>query len=297
MKRESALVFFLSLVCLLTASAAQSSGKMSAAAESKTASLEERYIETRDGFISRFSKTVDPAEEDPALAELERRMRMIVGPVRIEGFPEQGRINLPTLRPEPRFAQVDGLRFDSGGEALVVTTEGLLELYLAERPELPEGLEELSRNGDFYRLVFHADAGVLLYAEIPVRSGEGRSFARAFLGVGTQEIGPFIPDELFVFVVKGNRVLLVSSPAAVAITEIPECRSEWDRFAKKRAEVLDVYRTSQLKDRKAFEDSLRYGEQGFEAYHRCYEREVANQPFFTALKKQAQAIADRLRKD
>lgn len=297
MKRESALVFFLSLVCLLTASAAQSAGEMAAAAESKTDSLEERYIETRDGFIRRFSKTADPAEEGPALAELERQMRMITGPVRIEGFPEQGRINLPTLRPEPGFAQVDGLRFDSGREALFVTTEALLDRYLAERPELPKTLEELSRNGDFCRLVFHADAGVLLYAEIPVRSGEGRSFARAFLGAGAQDIGPFVPDEIFIFVSKGGRILLASAPAALRITGIPECRSKWDTFAKKSAEALDAYRSSQLKDRKAFDDSVRYREEGFETYRRCYGRAAQNQPFFTALKKQAQAIADRLQRD
>ncbi|MBN2397594.1 MAG: hypothetical protein JXI32_04375 [Deltaproteobacteria bacterium] len=296
MNIKPALVLFLSLVCLLIASAAEPAGNVSAAA-SPAASLEERYIASRDGFIRQFAQATDPVADRPALAELERQMRAVVGPVTIEGFPGQGRINLLTLRPEPGFAQVDGLRFDSDGEALVVTTEVLLNRYLAERPELPKTVSELSKTGDFYRRVFHADAGVVCYTDVPVRSGEDGSFAHAALGVSAQDIGPFIPDEIFVFVTRGNRVLLVSAPAAVAITEIPECRSEWDRFAKKRDEALHIYRSSQLEDRKAFENSLRYGEQGFEAYRRCYEREAQNRPFFPSLKRQAQSIVDRLQRD
>ena len=297
MKIESTLIFFLSLVCLLTASAAQPAERISAAAGSKAVSLEERYIESRDNFIRRFAKVADPVNDRPALAELEGQIRRIVGSVVIEGFPKEGRINLLTLRPEPGFARVDGLRFDSDRESLVVTTETLLERYLAERPNLPRTLSELSKSGDFYRRVFHSDAGVIHYADLPVRSAKDRSFVHAFLGVGAQDIGPFIPDEIFVFVSKGDRILLVSSPAAVESAEIPQCRGEWNRFAKKSSEALDAYRASQLKDKRAFDDSLRYREEGFDAYRRCYEREAKNQKFFTSLKKQAQAIVDRLQKD
>jgi len=294
MKIQSVLMFFLSLVCLLPLSAAEPAGNISTAAELETGSLEERYIADRDGFIRRFAQVTGPVDDGQALAELEKQIRAIVGPVAVEGFAGQGRINLLTLRPEPGFAQVDGLRFDAGRESLVVTTQGLLGPYLAQYPELPKNVRELSETGDFYRRVFHADAGVVCYAEVPVRGGEDISFAHAFLGVGAQDTGPFIPDEIFVFVTRGDRVLLVSSPAAAAITEIPQCRSEWDRFAKKRDEALHIYRSSQLEDRKAFEDSLRYGEEGFEAYRRCYGREAQNQRFFPSLKRQAQSIVDRL---
>ena len=289
-KTGFALVFLLSLACLLIASAAEPP-------ESISASPEERYVETRDGFIRRFAKAMNPVDNRSALAELERQIRTIVGPVKIEGLPGQGKINLLTLRPEPGFAQVDGLRFNSNLESLFVTTKALLERYLAERPELPKTLLELSKNGDFYRRVFHSDAGVIYYAEVPVKSAKDHSFAHAFLGVGAQDIGPFIPNEIFVFVSKENRILLVSSPAAIEITEIPQCRSEWDKFAKKRSEALDVYRASQLKNEKAFDDSIRCGKQGFEAYRHCYDREARKQQFFTSLKIQAQSIVDRLQKD
>ncbi|HEX9425409.1 MAG TPA: hypothetical protein VF899_19360, partial [Pyrinomonadaceae bacterium] len=99
---------------------------------------------------------------------------------------------------------------------------------------------------------------------------------------------PFIPKDIFVFVTKGNRILAVQSPAATEITEIPQCRSEWERFARKKSE------SSGLTNEKAFDEGVQYEQQGFEAYQRCYDREAKNQKFFASLKKQAQSIVDRL---
>ncbi len=167
----------------------------------KHLSLEETYLETRDGLIRQFEKSEQPVDERPALTELEKQMRTIVGPVRIEGFSGQGNINLLTLKTESGYAQVDGLRFDSKHETLFVTTQGLFKHYLSEHPELPQAIIAISKDEDFYRRVFHADAGIMHYAEVPVECADGQSFAQAFLGVSGQDIGPFIPNEMFVFVV------------------------------------------------------------------------------------------------
>lgn len=77
-------------------------------------SAEERYFETRDRLIHQFEKTNIPSDVDhfQALGQLEKIIRPIVGEIRIEGFPEQGRSNLETLLPyQLGFDQVDGLRF------------------------------------------------------------------------------------------------------------------------------------------------------------------------------------------
>lgn len=146
------------------------------------ASLEERYFETRDGFIRQFEKATSPADSDdrPALAELEKQLRIIIGPINIEGFPKQGRSNLITLLNEMGFGQVDGLRFDSNRNFLFVTTDKLLKNYLA-RYKLPENLNELSQTGYFYSRVFSSDATVTRYADVPIKISKGESFAYAFL--------------------------------------------------------------------------------------------------------------------
>ena len=170
-----------------------------------------------------------------------------------------------------------------------------MKKYLAGQPKLPKDLAELSKTGEFYLRAITAESAVTYFAEIPVKSANGKSYVRAFLGLTAQDIGPFIPKDIFVFVMKGNRILAVQSPAAIEITEIPQCRSEWERFARKKSDADEVYRSSGLTNEKAFDEGVQHIEQqGFEAYQRCYDREAKNQKFFASLKKQAQSIVDRL---
>ena len=284
-------------------------GCLSAPMTLVAASPEEKYFETRDNFIREFEKASTPldslTEQDQhaldekdrhALAELEKQLKAIVGPVNVEGFPKEGKINLETLQNgDLGFGQVDGLRFSAKQEYLFVTTDNILKKYLAEQPELPKDLAELSRTAEFYSCAFTSGAAVTYFAEIPVKSPNGKSDVRAFLGLTAQDIGPFIPKDVFVFVTKGNRILAVQSPAAAEITEIPQCRNEWEKFAKKKADAMEVYRSSGLNNEKAFDEEVQqYEQQGFEAYQRCYDREARNQKFFASLKKQAQSIVDRL---
>ena len=135
------------------------------------------------------------------------------------------------------------------------------------------------------------------YAEIPLESSKGQTFVHAFLGVTAQDIGPFVPSEIFVFVSKGSQIRLTCAPAVTAITDIPQCRTEWEKYDKKSSEAFDIYRSSKLQDEKALADSHRYDEQGFQAYYRCFGREARHQPFFAPLTKQAQSIVNRLQRN
>lgn len=260
----------------------------------QTSSLEENYFATRARFIRQHEKTTIPIDERPALAELEKQIKTIVGPVKIAGFPKQGKLNLLKLKDEPGFVQVDGLRFDNGRETLFVTTESLLKNYLAECPELPRDFRRISKAGDFYRRVFHSDAGVICFAEVPVIRREGQSFVHAILGVSAQDIVSVIPDEIFVFVASGNRILIVNAPVAVKITDIPQCSSQWEKLDRKSSEAYEIYKSSQLKNKKALADYHLYREQGFAAYTSCFEKEAKKQQFFPSLINEAQAIVDRL---
>ena len=264
------------------------------------ASPEEKYFEARDNFIREFEKASDPIEvldekDRHALAELEKQLKSIVGPVNVEGFPKEGKINLETLeKGDLGFGQVDGLRFSSEQEYLFVTTDNILKKYLAGEPNLPKDSADLFKTGEFYTLAFSGEAAVTYFAEIPVKSPNGKSYVCAFLGLIAQDIGPFIPKAIFVLVTNGNRILAVQSPAAAEITEIRQCRNEWEKFDKKRADAHQVYESSGVKNEKGLDEEAQYEQQGFEAYQRCYEREAKNQKFFAPLEKQAQSIVDRL---
>ena len=294
MKRVSQLLLLGALILLALFSC------LSAPMTLVAASPEEKYFEARDNFIREFEKASGPIDvldekDRHALAELEKQLKSIVGPGNVEGFPKEGKVNLETLQKgDLGFGQVDGLRFSSEQEYLFVTTDNILKKYLAEQSELPKDLTELSKTDEFYTLALSGEAAVTYFAEIPVKSTNGKSYVRAFLGLVAQDIGPFIPKAIFVLVTNGNRILAVQSPAAAEITEIPQCRNEWEKFAKKKADAHQVYESSGLKNEKALDEGLQYEQQGFEAYQRCYEREAKNQKFFVPLEKQAQSIVDRL---
>lgn len=88
-------------------------GSLSFSAAATAASPEETYFETRDRYIREFEKASILADDLSALAELETQLQRIIGPIEIEGFSKQGKINLLTLHQELGFGRVDGLRFDA----------------------------------------------------------------------------------------------------------------------------------------------------------------------------------------
>ena len=265
-------------------------------AQASASSMEERYCETRDKFIHQFEKSSVPvgSKDRQALAELEQLLRLIIGPIKIKGFPKQGKINLETLQRDGGFGQVDGLRFDSDQESLVVTTDALLEDYLGMHKTLPRDFSTLSKTGDFYRRVFSWDVAVVRFVEVPIKKAKHASSAYAFLGLSAQDIGPFVPETVFVFVAKESKIFLVSSPARSEITQIPKCKNEWDQYAKKASEAVGVYQRSQLTDKKALDDSFRYEQQGFNAYRDCFGRLAKRERFFEPVTRQVQSIVGRL---
>ena len=270
------------------------------------ASLEEKYFETRDNFIRQFSTPSSPeansdekalAKLEKALSKLEKQLQLIIGPVDVAHFPKRGKINLETLdQDDPGFRQVDGLRFDSEHELLFVTTTGLLNSYLQQNKELPTELGKLAKAEEFYSLALGWDAAVTHFAEVPVRTTNDKSFAYAFLGLWAQDIGPFPPKTLFVFFANGDRVFVVSSEVQSNIDQIAECKDVWDGFKKKSDAASAAYQASQLKDQKATDDTVRYEEEGFRAYCRCFEQRAKMEPFFEPLTKQAQTLVDNLQK-
>jgi hypothetical protein len=269
------------------------------------ASPEEKYFETRDNFIRQFSMPSSPeansdektlAKIKKALSKLEKQLQLIIGTVDVAHFPKRGKINLETLEQDAGFGQVDGLRFDSKHGLLFVTTAGLLNSYLQQHKELPTELGKLAKAEEFYSLAFYWNEAATHFAEVPVRATNDKSFAYAFLGLWAQDIGPFPPKDLFVFFANGDRVFVVSTEVQSNIDQIAECKDEWDKFKKKSDAASAAYRELELKGQKPIDDSVRYEDEGFKAYCRCFEQRVKMEPSFKQLTKQAQTLVDKLQK-
>jgi len=259
--------------------------------------IEKKYLLTRDTYIRKFEKAsgnIDN-EDNSALAKLDIQLKEIVGPVKIIGFSANGKINLGTLQKgNADFDNLDGIRFEGNHETLCVTTESLLRSYLSKHLELPADMDALSRSGEFFFHAFNEDAAVSYFTDVPIQNSRGLFFVHAFLGLFSQDIGAIVPDTIFVFASTHKKIYLIAASAKDLTTQIPQCENEWNIFNQKSSEALEKYRASQLEDKKAFSDGIKFEEVGFKVYRQCFDREAKNQKFFALLLERVQSIIDRL---
>jgi hypothetical protein len=268
------------------------------------ASPTDAYLAARDAYIAKFQALEDAGPLDDAfytgheaaLADLGRQLEPIVGPVALAGYSAKGKVNLDTLVPSDEgFGLLDGLVFASAdGEAeVLVTTDELFHRWLPAREYLPQAPADALKADLFFTQALITDSNVLSYAEIPVVAADASS-AYAILAVTTQDLGPQLPDQLFIEVERGGRLFLVNAPAASQITRIPACDAVAADYDTKMKTAEDAYDASDPKDDKLFDVCTGLQEEGDDAYRKCFVAHAPAEAFFPALVKQAQSIVDAL---
>jgi hypothetical protein len=277
------------------------------------ASPEATYLSARDKYIAQIkrleaSKATDSAlqaVEDKASEDLEKRLRDIIGPVSIKGFPAEGRLSLVTLfEGDEGFGMLDGLAYGEGEQEVIVTTGPLLKEWLASRAKdedegtrLPADAEKAVRLETFYTEAVASDAAFSKNADLPVTKPAGADFAFAALGEFQQDIGHDNVDQIVATVFKGERVLVATVQRKAPIGKIAACEAIWADALKKADELQAEYRASGLKDEKLFDESTHAQEQGDKDYRDCFNERAPHEPFFGAITKEAQDLVDRLAGD
>jgi hypothetical protein len=110
----------------------------------------------------------------------------------------------------------------------------------------------------------------------------------------SQDIGLRVPDEIFVSVVQGGKVFVVSAPTKVEVKPIAACDDIATASEKKAKALFDAYSASGLKSQKLFDQYTREEERGDEAFRRCFGERVGKESYFAALSAEAQALANLL---
>ena len=134
-----------------------------AAGGALAASPETAYLAARDKYIaeikalenSKASESSIQAAEDKAAGDLEKRLKDIVGPLAVKGFPSPDKLNLALSEHEEEFGNLDGLTSYSEGQDMVVTTKPLLRAWVeAKAARICRAASEPSMN-----LVWRARVG------------------------------------------------------------------------------------------------------------------------------------------
>jgi hypothetical protein len=254
------------------------------------------YLQTRDNYLEQFAQAESLLAHDDshALQVLQKQLTDLIGPVQVAGFAEQGLINLVTLNQEAGVEQLDGLQFQLQGDTLFVTTQALLKDFLLKHKHYPSKIEQLAKTAqwpiksNFYSAVFAWDVVVLNYMQVPVKRGNRQSFSQAFLGAYVQDVAPEIPDRLIVLSVKDHKLFMISAMITFKIPPMLACKSRRDKLIRKFSNS-DPHSSRAQKTA-----TTRKPEQAWQAYQQCFAGSLRQQPFFSAVVKQAQTLIDRL---
>jgi hypothetical protein len=264
------------------------------------ASTEEDYIAARDKFIAQFklkeSEQVTDAiskAEEQARAALEKQLQAVIGASGVKGAPAHGKLNIDSLiTGDMGFGLLDGIVFKLKGDMQVlVTTRGLLTRWLKAEQEIwkdsprhgpPAEIGAALRSENFYTQAMSHDAAVTRYAEIPVT--EPNSYA--MLIAHQQDIGPVVPKEMIVAVLRGDRLFIWSAPAAAKTTMFPPCAAIW-KEAERKANAANARKDSPDDAMEKIQD------EGHTKMRACYNERSKSAAFFPALVKQAQGLIDR----
>jgi len=276
------------------------------------ASPEDDYIAARDKAISAIAalassnapvETLDAAGAK-ALADLEKRLSALVGPVTVKDFPATGTINIESLSDSDiGSGMLDGLRYTKGddGPSLVATTRGLLERWLKAKAadtdesfKLPAGIDAALKVDAFYTQAINSDAAFEGTLDFPLKTPQGADVAFARLGGWTQDVGPIYEQDVIVTLVKGDSVRIMAAPAAPAVPKIAACDAVWAAADAAAQKFQEAYQASDLKDEKAFDSSNAAWDKGDSDYRACMSQHLPGDPAFPALLAQAQALADQM---
>jgi len=270
------------------------------------AASENGYIAARDKYVAKFKASVEPddktaRQEEAARADLESKLRALLGRVAIEGVAAEGKLNLDTLfGGELGFGLIDGLSYQSDDNAprLIVTTPVLARRWLAAhakwwgKNDVPQDLNAALKSEPFYTQAMSPDAAVFRFADIPVTKPASASFVNAMLVARRQDIGLTTPDELIVAIVRGDRVFIWSAPVQAKVAINPACEAVWNEAAAHADRASEAFQKSEPKDDNPFDRILQEGD---ETFRRCFAERAAREPYFSVLARQAQELVDKVK--
>jgi hypothetical protein len=289
-------------------------------------SLEEAYLTARTktgAVLEETSKSADAfdttkpggrawsAAYDQAKSDLAAQLRRVMGPVPSpKGFSGAGTFSPDALCCGLGEGMLDGLLFRSGSGSVLVTTEGLLRLWLQEHKDwwkddpLATDAKTALQSSAFYTQAISADAAVTLFAPLPIRAPAGATLAVA--GLATQCNGSCsLPLYIAAAVVKGGRVYVALVEAALPATTpgaapLGACDAVWKDFHDRYKAAYAAYEAAKATSRayELLQAASRIETEGGAAVDKCRKSRARGDgqgdAAFPGLTRQAQDLADAL---
>jgi hypothetical protein len=234
---------------------------------------------TRKSLPAPIDEAAWSREEARVHATLMAKLREAMGPAPPPGGFSVMRSNPDPVCCGPGAGSLDALVVSQDRIRAVMTTEGILRLWLGREPRAA-----LQGDAVDYYTALNTDAPVEIFADLPVTPPAGTDLALGRLVIKGQGAGRF-PLHTVAAVVRKGRVLLAMTPASLEEANAGSpCEVLWQQSTERyrTADDLDARRAINLEAGRRLEQCL---------------REHAGQPLFPGLGRRAQKLVDALTAD
>ncbi|HTA27783.1 MAG TPA: hypothetical protein VK809_08340 [Bacteroidia bacterium] len=257
---------------------------------------EREYLEIRDRYIKYFQSDaineIDDKiakQENDSLIELEKRLHGILNGCRLNSIAKEGKINLETLFREMGFGMLDGLVATKDSMRIFCTSRNLFFDYF-KKEKIPP-LDNLTTENleDLFNSAYSIDAHITNFSSSKI-SANNNFQAYSMVGGFGQDVGPFLPDYIFVFLADNHFIYMAEKPLKEPVEQIPECKAIWDSINLESQKAIEKYDASQLKDTASFNQYEYLDELAFDEYCGCFQRELKKEIQFEAIQKELETM-------
>ena len=254
------------------------------------------YLKVRNEYVQYFKSISENAQDwkgiykqdTDSLLVLEKMLRELVKNSRIDSVSKFGKINLETLTPELGFGLLDGLALNNNSSKIFVTTKGLFLDYF--KSHQINSLDNLNSKqlSDIFSALFSDARTTVFYSE--QYSSEKYSKVYGCIGTIAQDIGRFLPDNIFVLIADEDYIYIIQKHLEKQLNEIIECQAIYDSIYNISQIQFDEYKASNLTDKKALDKSFELQETAWNKYCECYQDNFRTYGEFDWVQKQIEKI-------
>jgi len=226
----------------------------------KRRNLNVEYFKDKEFNDNTFKQNGD------SLFALEKLLKNILTPTKVNDINKKGKINLETFLPELGFGMLDGLTTYNDEVSIICTTSFIFSDFFVKQGYKFDNINK-SNIEDIFSYAFASNYAITSIHSYKINNTENVK-AYGMISIDGQDIGPFKPNSLYALVlIKGN-IYLIRKSIKKELQGIKKCESLWNNI-----------------------DS-RSEDKTWKSYCECYKKEFLKDEQFLSLKKEIEKMIE-----
>jgi len=224
----------------------------------KRRNLNVEYFKNKEFNDRTFKQNSD------SLFALEKLLKNILIPTKVNDINKKGKINLETFLNEPGFGMLDALATYEKEASILCTTSFIFSDYFIKQGYKFDNITE-DKIEDIFSSAFASDYVITSIHSYKINKIENVK-AYGMISIDGQDIGPFEPNYLYALVLIEDNIYLIRKPIKKELEGIKKCENLWNNIDS------------------SSEDKT------WKSYCECYKKELTNNEQLMPLKKEIEKM-------